>query len=303
MPVKSHKTPKDNDDEKEKKAEPGDVLDEEESEDEAEEKPSQKSVDDDDKSGPKINFEYEEPEDGSPNPKREETLEELANKYRDEPDEDAAEEVAEPKHHPVAEPEEEIPQMRAQMPTSGIYSAQDIRRGNGELHQAPYMRSSFSSHNNDNYHPNKSSKLHFVILALIGLVVLGSAVYLLKYQFKATKPSPTPSPSPVAQATPTPSPTPVPIDRSKYTVRVLNGTGKSGLAASVSAKLKDLGYKIDKTGNASNTDQTTISAKRGDDELIKQLITDLTSDYKASSASAFLKPSDSADAEVIIGSK
>lgn len=303
-----------------------DPLDEEEDESLEETKSSEDAQDEPEaaEKGPKINFDYEfGKEEEISSRKKDQTLEDLANKYRDEPDSDEAGRSEHPNIREEKDLEDEslssdeseeteIPKMRAQMPTSGIYSAQDIRRGGGEMHQEPSMRNSFSSHSNGNYRPsgnkpsfssNKSSKIHFVVLALIGLVVLGSAVYLLKYQFKQAKPEPTASPTPVVESTPSPSPTPTSIDRSKFTVRVLNGTGKSGLAASVAAQLKELGYKTDKTGNATTTTQTTIKAKTGSDDLIKQLITDLSSSYSASSASASLKSSDASDAEVTIGNK
>jgi hypothetical protein len=283
------------------------------------------------KKGPKINFEYQDPGEDLSNPsskQREATLEDLANKYKESqraeveaPAEQSEVVQAESGGEAVpaqnyAEAEEtagefedekedgkEIPRMRAQMPSSGVYSTQG--RGSGELYQTPYMKSSFNKDDNVSAKPKSSSKLHFVILTAIGLAVLASAVYLLKYQFKTAKPLPSPTPAPTTQAvaTPSPSPTPAPIDRSKYTIRVLNGTGKSGLAKTVADKLTGLGYKLDKTGNAPSADSTTIKAQKGNDDLIKQLTTDLAPDYTASSDSAALKSTDNADAEVTLGGK
>jgi hypothetical protein len=163
----------------------------------------------------------------------------------------------------------------------------------------------FNKHNSDRP-AKRANKWHLLILVLIGLGVIGATVYVLKYQFKdSAKPSPTPESSPISTvAEPSPSPTPA-IDRSKFKVRVLNGTTKAGLAGTVSTKLKDLGYQTDKTGNAPTQDvaKTQIKAKASASGLTDALIHDLAPDYKASSASAALKENDSADAEVVIGAE
>jgi hypothetical protein len=104
--------------------------------------------------------------------------------------------------------------------------------------------------------------------------------------------------------TPTPEPTPEAVDRSKFKIRVLNGTTKTGLAASVSAKLKDLGYQTDKVGNATNSafQTTLVRVKQSSTGLLDQLIRDVAPDFSAASSTE-LKDSDSADGEVILGTK
>ncbi len=155
-----------------------------------------------------------------------------------------------------------------------------------------------------NSKPKSSPKWHLLILILIGLAVIGGTVYLLKNQFGdsgSSEASPSPSIS-VFVSSPSPSPTAEPLDRSKFKVRVLNGTTKAGLAASVSGKLKDLGYQTDKTGNAPKQDykSTEIKVKTSATGLGEQLIKDLSSDFTAS-VSGQLKDTDAADAEVILG--
>ncbi len=170
--------------------------------------------------------------------------------------------------------DEEIPHVNphsSQIPNSGIYASKNNHGG--------------------------GNKLHLLILVVIGLVVIGVTVYLLKSNFtfpsSIIKSSPAPSSTPIT-ATPEPSPTPPSVDRSKFNIRVLNGTPTSGLAASEAAKLKGLGYKIESTGNATNSafTKTQVRAKPTLDSLIAQLITDLSSDLKAN---------DTSDAEVILG--
>jgi len=169
----------------------------------------------------------------------------------------------------------------SQIPSSGVYA-----RGN---------------------RPTKSNKPKTFILLLIALVVIGGSVYLLKGKlFKSGEAQPTPSATPTEATQDTPTPTPTPsIDRSKYTVRILNGTSTSGLAASVSAKLTGLGYKQDKLGNATNSSftQTQIRVKPSAVAIMDQIIKDLSPDYQGASSASALKETDAADIEVIIGAK
>lgn len=173
----------------------------------------------------------------------------------------------------------------------------------GSLNSQIPSSSVYSSYNRS----NSSNKLHVIILIIIGLAVILATVYLLKgnFNFQGVNPSPTPEESKIS-STPTsaPSPTPTSIDRSKYKIRVLNGTGRSGLAASVSAKLKSLGYQIEKTANATNSafTQTQVNVKDGNLGLIEQIIKDLTPDFIGVSGS-ILKSSDPSDGEVILGTK
>ena len=166
-----------------------------------------------------------------------------------------------------------------------------------------YGQNNFQFRKENNFRSNRSSKVYFLILVAIGLVILGGAVYLLKNQLKPPAPSPSPSPQ-VALATPAPSPTAAPLDRSKFTVRVLNGTDKTGLAGTVADKLKTLGYKTEKTANATNSAfaRTIVRVKSDGQPLAEQLIKDLKDQFDASSQ-ANLKASDTADSEVIPGAK
>ncbi|OGE31617.1 hypothetical protein A2631_00605 [Candidatus Daviesbacteria bacterium RIFCSPHIGHO2_01_FULL_44_29] len=151
-----------------------------------------------------------------------------------------------------------------------------------------------------------SRTLPIIILGLVALGVLGATVYLLKGGSLKKAPTPTPSPqAPIVVASPSPSPSPeIQVNRSDFKIRVLNGTTKSGLAATLASKLKDLGYKIDKTGNAPSQTvvQTTIKLKASTASLSAQLIKDLAPDYEAT-VGANLKDTDAADGEVTIGAK
>lgn len=172
-----------------------------------------------------------------------------------------------------------------------------------------FSKPSYAEPNPSNYfnrhatdRPAKRGNIwHLIILILIGLAVIGGTVYLLKYQFGGiSTPETSPSPSPIASE-PTPEPTPS-FERSKFKVRVLNGTTTTGLAKTVSDKLKELGYQIDKTGNAPKQDfkSSVVKVKTSAVGLGEELVKDLGSEYPAS-VSGELKDTDAADAEVIIG--
>lgn len=168
---------------------------------------------------------------------------------------------------------------------------------------------SFNMPPNTGYSEKKSgaSKLLVLILSLIVLVLVGGTFYLFRDRLVGSKDNnkTTPAPtmrSPIVEETP--EPTPEPIDRSNFKLRVLNGTKTSGLASDVSSKLKDLGYQIDKTGNATNSafTSTQVRVKADSSSLLDQLIKDLSPDYTASGSSS-LKGSDTVDAEVILGTE
>ncbi len=148
------------------------------------------------------------------------------------------------------------------------------------------------------------SKPALIITLVLVLVILIGGGFFLKNRLDqlTAEPTPTPASNDLASTeTPVPEPTPS-FDRSGYTLRVLNGTKTSGLAGTVSDKLKELGYEVSKTGNATSSAiaRTTIRVKDGSEELLNQLKQDLSADYQAASGSA-LKTSDDADAEIIIG--
>ena len=146
-----------------------------------------------------------------------------------------------------------------------------------------------------------SGKRIFLVLGIIALVGLGTFFYSLRAGSKDSKVSSSPTPLPVVQSTPTPQPSPS-FDRTEYTLRVLNGTSTQGLAASTSAKLKELGYKIEKTANATNSafEKTVVRVKSEQDIFLETLLKDLMPDYNGEKGPE-LKDSDTSDGEIILG--
>lgn len=150
----------------------------------------------------------------------------------------------------------------------------------------------------------KSSSKLGVIIPIVVLLALFGGVVLYRDQimgkinsFTSKAPTTTPTPTPTSAPTPTPTSS---IERSNFKVRVLNGTTKAGAAGALADKLKELGWQILSTGNATNqnTAKTTIKAKEATVSAI--LVTDIKDDYQATVA-ADLKASDRADAEITIG--
>ena len=146
-----------------------------------------------------------------------------------------------------------------------------------------------------------SRKKLYLVLIVLALLALGAFFYSVRSGSKDTKLSPTPVP--VVQSTPKPTPA-LEFERSEYTLRVLNGTQTQGLAASVSAKLKELGYQIERVGNATNSafEKTVVRVKPQSDILLETLLKDLTSDYSGEEGPE-LKDSEPSDAEIILGEK
>ncbi len=177
-----------------------------------------------------------------------------------------------------------------------------------EFRRPPVQEENYFDRRNQPLPRKKASLWHLLILLLIGAGVIGATVYFLKYQFnEPAKPTPSPeisTPTPVA--TPTPTPVPTISDRSAFTVRVLNGTSKTGLAGTILTKLKDAGFKTDRSGNATNSafEQTIIRVKEGSQStaLVETVTKDLGAEFSPISETT-LKSNDKADVEVILGLK
>lgn len=116
--------------------------------------------------------------------------------------------------------------------------------------------------------------------------------------------SPTPTPKAGAKITPGPSEKPTPTVKPKgISVRVLNGSGVTGVAGKVADLLKSLGYAIAGTGNAPNYNYATTEISTKKSQTLSILQADLAGKYEIGSASATLSATESADAVVIVGKK
>jgi hypothetical protein len=148
---------------------------------------------------------------------------------------------------------------------------------------------------------------------LIVLIIIGALVFAF---FRGIGPfgqlrggeseiaSPTPEVSSSLISEPSPSPQ-AEVDRSKPSIRVLNGSGVAGVASSVKDVLEELGWVVSSIGNADEYefDQTQITFKEGFSEYEDALVADLSDNYSVIVSSDELDATDSADIEVVVGSK
>lgn len=154
---------------------------------------------------------------------------------------------------------------------------------------------------------NKSSRGKNIILFLV-VFLLVAIISALFYLFSAgilkiEKPqenveiTPTQSPSP--------TPTPVEFDRAELSIQILNGSGESGVAASMETFMEDLGYENLEIGNADNSDyeNVTIQIKEEYEDLAQLIDEDLASDYTVNSDYEILEDDSEYDVVIIVGSE
>ena len=114
------------------------------------------------------------------------------------------------------------------------------------------------------------------------------------------------SPTPFEFSSPSPESSPAgQVNRSEASVRVLNGSGIAGAAAALKDSLEGKGWTVDKIGNAESSDftNTVIRFKASFANFQDTLFEDLSSDYSVEVSDENLEATDSADIEVILGSK
>lgn len=202
-----------------------------------------------------------------------------------------------------------------------------------EIFQTP---SQFESRNNRSTSGAKKYLLILISIIVIGLIIFGVGRFITGGDSTSTALNPTPAeeafptdafPSPTESADPTPTeseeddeevtPTPTPkptgtasstdkatgLDRSKLSVRIMNGSGVSGAAKKASDFLEKLGYNVIQIGNAETSDyeETEIQITKAQDDFLPLLKKDLSSDYTIASTTDEPASDEKADAVVIIG--
>jgi hypothetical protein len=107
----------------------------------------------------------------------------------------------------------------------------------------------------------RSGLIKWIIIAVIGLVLIGGAVFFVFSGGGSEEENPSPTSSvdfiQTPQPTTLPTPSPAAIDRKAIAVQVLNGTGIPGEAGALETLLGGLGYDDITTGNSSSTVSTT----------------------------------------------
>lgn len=148
---------------------------------------------------------------------------------------------------------------------------------------------------------------------LVILIIIGALVFAfvrgigpfsqLGFTLK-TEPSPSPQvlESPIAESSPSPE---VTVDRAEPTIRVLNGSGKAGAASSFKDFLEGKGYSVGAIGNAVSYDfeRTVIRFKETFKKFEDILVSDLSDQYSVEVGTDNLEATDSADIEIIVGTK
>lgn len=149
----------------------------------------------------------------------------------------------------------------------------------------------------------KSGMKKFIIwLSILAILALVVGWFITTNVFKGeggvkveqdTTPSPTPTPTPAPEQK---------LNRSEWSIEVLNGSGTSGLAKKIADQLKDLGYNVIKVGNADKQTYTEsqILVKSDLKEKIDPVIADIKDVIKIASGAGELKDS-TASAQIIIG--
>lgn len=155
------------------------------------------------------------------------------------------------------------------------------------------------------YHRNKSGKKTTIVLAVVLLVIVGGILLGFKSKNSINKMISSATPPPAGGPVAAPVPTEVPkktLDKSEWSLEVLNGSGSTGLAKKIADKIKELGYPVVKVGNADKDSYaiTQILVKKDLTDKLDLVIADLKDVIKIASFGGELKEG-TASARVIIG--
>lgn len=154
----------------------------------------------------------------------------------------------------------------------------------------------------------KNAKWLWLLIVLIIVGVLIFAYVRGIGPFANLKSGGTPSPSPIVLTGPSPTPeatSEVSLVKSEPTIRVLNGSGTAGVASAVKNLLEGKGWRVASVGNADSFDyeQTVLRFKTAFSKFERAISADLSDDYSVITSSDDLEATDSADIEIIVGSK
>jgi len=145
----------------------------------------------------------------------------------------------------------------------------------------------------------------WAITVMVAALVTGAG--LIFFSTKATpgqsvKPAITPEPTSTIEIVATPTPAPV-VDKGIIQIEVLNGGGVKGAAGKMKTFLEDKGYQVKSTGNTEEYtfENTEISVKKSQEEILTLLRNDLANTYKIGSADTNLPDSSEFDVVITVG--
>lgn len=148
-----------------------------------------------------------------------------------------------------------------------------------------------------------------IILIIIGALAFAFARGIGPFaKFRGETAQESPSPRSIFTS-PTPSPTEgtggANLNKSEPKIRVLNGSGTAGVASVVKNLLEGKGYAVSAIGNADSFDfeRTVLRFKASFKKFEQVLTADLSDNYSVTSSADELEATDSADIEIIVGSK
>lgn len=155
-------------------------------------------------------------------------------------------------------------------------------------------------------HKKKTPKalvLSLGIVLAVAFLVSGSLITIFGGSLPEVSVPSIATPTSTPEPTETPAPTPEEVSVEDVSVQVLNGSGVSGAAGKMKALLEGLEYTVSDTGNADSFDyeQTEVSVKKGQDELLKKVVTDISSDYTVGEQNTTIDEESSYDIQIIVG--
>lgn len=207
----------------------------------------------------------------------------------DETPQESPMEVPQVEEPPITEPPKEEQAETTKSMVEQLYSTE----------RQPSVMPEISAHHRDGKKP-------FMVWAIVTIVVAlltGGILYSVSKKSSVSsffaRPTPTPTPAPTA----TPTPAPATIDKSTFSVQVLNGGGTVGAAGKMKSFLEGKGYKVSGTGNTDQYtyDTTEIHGKANMTDAVANLKMDLKDSYTLGTVAADLSASASADVQVIVG--
>ncbi|HSX19182.1 MAG TPA: LytR C-terminal domain-containing protein [Candidatus Saccharimonadales bacterium] len=158
----------------------------------------------------------------------------------------------------------------------------------------------------------KNAKWLWLLIILIIIGALAFAYFkgigpFASLRMGSSEASPTPetavfsSPSPLEVTSPSPS-----VNKKEPNIKVLNGSGVTGAASSMKDLLEQKGWNVIGIGNAPDDNtytQTVLKFKTSFKSFESALTADLSSKYSVITSSDPLESSNSADIQVIVGTK
>lgn len=143
-----------------------------------------------------------------------------------------------------------------------------------------------------------------IIIGVIVAALLGAGGFM--YYQSSQKKLATPPTETMVSPVPTeiPTPTPEPIDKTAYTIQILNGSGVAGKAGLVQTLVEDAGFTVDSTGNASSYEYEETEIQAGADvspAFLQALSAVLMADYEVKSSVDEIAGTSESDVVIIVG--